>query len=103
MTGDSVVHVDVPADRVQRPPAEVRYACAAPQHVGVEAIRTGAEYDILYRIIRPDEEVRWLHVRGRAALAADDGGVRLMAGVSLDEDGEVTATEPTTDDDASKS
>lgn len=47
-----------------------------------EAIRTGAEYDTLYRIIRPDKAVRWLHVRGRAALT--DGGVRRMAGVSLD-------------------
>lgn len=49
-----------------------------------EAIRTGAEYDIEYRIIRPDHQVRWLHARGRAAQTRDDGGVRRMAGVSLD-------------------
>jgi len=49
-----------------------------------EAIRTGAEYDIEYRVTYPSGEPRWLHVRGRAAQTADHGGVRRMAGVSLD-------------------
>jgi PAS domain S-box-containing protein len=49
-----------------------------------EAIRTGAEYDIEYRAVTPAAEVRWLHVRGRAAQTADHGGVRRMAGISLD-------------------
>jgi PAS domain S-box-containing protein len=49
-----------------------------------EAIGSGAEYDIEYRIVRPDGQVRWLHVRGRAAQTAERGGVRRMAGVSLD-------------------
>jgi PAS domain S-box-containing protein len=48
------------------------------------AIRTGAEYEIEYRIIKPGGEVRWVHARGRAAQKADHGGVRRMAGVSLD-------------------
>jgi PAS domain S-box-containing protein len=49
-----------------------------------EAIRTGAEYEIEYRVIHPSGDVRWVHVRGRAAQTADHGGVRRMAGVSLD-------------------
>ncbi|MFL5295961.1 MAG: sensor histidine kinase [Phenylobacterium sp.] len=49
-----------------------------------EAIRTGAEYDIEYRILYPSGELHWLHARGRAAQTADHGGVRRMAGVSLD-------------------
>ncbi|RAK60427.1 hypothetical protein DJ021_11735 [Phenylobacterium hankyongense] len=48
------------------------------------AIRTGAEYDIEYRVLHPSGEVRWVHARGRAAQTADHGGVRRMAGVSLD-------------------
>ena len=49
-----------------------------------EAIHTGCEYDIEYRIRYPSGEVHWLHARGRAAQTADDGGARRMAGVSLD-------------------
>lgn len=49
-----------------------------------QAIRTGAEYDIEYRVHHPSGDVRWLHVRGRAAMSADHGGVHRMAGVSLD-------------------
>jgi len=48
------------------------------------AIRTGAEYDVEYRVVHPSGEVRWVHVRGRAADAAHSGGVRRMAGVSMD-------------------
>ncbi|HEY8616495.1 HWE histidine kinase domain-containing protein [Phenylobacterium sp.] len=48
------------------------------------AIRTGAEYDIEYRVLHPSGDVRWVHARGRAAQTADEGGVRRMAGVSLD-------------------
>ena len=49
-----------------------------------EAIRTGAAYDIEYRVKHPSGEVRWLHVRGRAAPREETGGVHRMAGVSLD-------------------
>jgi two-component sensor histidine kinase/PAS domain-containing protein len=49
-----------------------------------EAIRTGCEYDIEYRVLHPSGEVRWLHARGRAAKTAHHGGVRRLAGVSLD-------------------
>jgi PAS domain S-box-containing protein len=49
-----------------------------------EAIRTGGDYDIEYRIIHPTGEIRWLQARGRAAQTADHGGVRRMAGISLD-------------------
>jgi PAS domain S-box-containing protein len=52
---------------------------AAMEH----AIQSGAEYDIEYRVRHPSGEVRWLHVRGRAAITADQG-VHRMAGVSLD-------------------
>jgi PAS domain S-box-containing protein len=48
------------------------------------AIRDGAEYDVEYRVIHPTGELRWLHARGRVATRADDGGVRRLAGVSLD-------------------
>jgi two-component sensor histidine kinase len=57
----------------------------ARMHAAIEtAIRTGAEYDIEYRILKPGGEVRWVHARGRAAQKASHGGVRRMAGVSLD-------------------
>jgi two-component sensor histidine kinase/PAS domain-containing protein len=48
-----------------------------------QAIQSGAEYDIEYRVRHPSGEVRWLHVRGRASMTADQG-VHRMAGVSLD-------------------
>ncbi|WP_297515518.1 HWE histidine kinase domain-containing protein [uncultured Caulobacter sp.] len=48
------------------------------------AIREGADYDVEYRVIHPTGDLRWLHARGRAAQKADDGGVRRLAGVSLD-------------------
>lgn len=48
------------------------------------AIRDGADYDVEYRVVHPSGELRWLHARGRAATIADDGGVRRLAGVSLD-------------------
>jgi two-component sensor histidine kinase len=34
--------------------------------------------------VAPSGEIRWVHARGRAAQFGDEGGVRLMAGVSLD-------------------
>ena len=48
------------------------------------AIREGADYDVEYRVVHPNGDLRWLHARGRAAQTADDGGVRRLAGVSLD-------------------
>lgn len=48
------------------------------------AIRDGSEYDVEYRVVHPNGDLRWLHARGRAATIADDGGVRRLAGVSLD-------------------
>ena len=48
------------------------------------AIRDGTNYDIEYRVVHPTGELRWLHARGRAATSADNGGVRRLAGVSLD-------------------
>lgn len=49
-----------------------------------EAIRTGVAYEIEYRTVIPSGEVRWVQARGQAAQTADHGGVRRMAGVSLD-------------------
>lgn len=48
-----------------------------------EAVRTGAEYDIEYRVVYSSGETHWVHARGRAA-QTDHAGVRRMAGVSLD-------------------
>ena len=48
------------------------------------AIASGDDYDVEYRITLPGGELRWIHARGRAAQTADHGGVRRMAGVSLD-------------------
>lgn len=48
------------------------------------AIASGEAYDVEYRIHLPSGELRWIHARGRAAQTADHGGVRRMAGVSLD-------------------
>jgi two-component sensor histidine kinase/PAS domain-containing protein len=47
------------------------------------AIQTGSDYDIEYRVIIPSGEVRWLQVRGQAAIAGR-AGARRMAGVSMD-------------------
>lgn len=49
-----------------------------------QAIKTCAEYDCEYRVVYPSGEVRWVQARGRAAESADHGGVRRMAGISLD-------------------
>ncbi|MCI3131006.1 sensor histidine kinase [Phenylobacterium aquaticum] len=48
------------------------------------AIAHGSAYDVEYRVILPDGELRWIQVRGRAAQTAQDGGARRLAGVSLD-------------------
>jgi PAS domain S-box-containing protein len=48
------------------------------------AIRDGSNYDIEYRTVTPAGETRWVQARGRAAQTSDEGGVRRMAGVSLD-------------------
>jgi PAS domain S-box-containing protein len=48
------------------------------------AIRDGSNYDIEYRAVTPAGETRWVLARGRAAQPSDEGGVRRMAGVSLD-------------------
>lgn len=48
------------------------------------SIRDGADYDVEYRVVHPNGDLRWLHARGRAATIADDGGARRLAGVSLD-------------------
>jgi len=48
------------------------------------AIRNGVDYDVEYRVVLPSGELRWLQARGRAATRADNGGVRRLAGVSLD-------------------
>jgi two-component sensor histidine kinase/PAS domain-containing protein len=43
----------------------------------------GSDYDIEYRVIVPSGDVRWLQVRGQAAITGQ-GGTRRMAGVSMD-------------------
>jgi PAS domain S-box-containing protein len=48
-----------------------------------QAIATSADYDIEYRVLRPDGSTGWLHVSAR--VARDLGGAtRLFAGVSFD-------------------
>jgi len=48
------------------------------------AIRDGSDYDIEYRVIWPDGQVRWVHARGRADAIVPGGPAKRMAGVSLD-------------------
>ena len=47
------------------------------------AIAAGTEYDIEYRVLRANAEIKWLHVRAQVARAADGTALR-MAGISLD-------------------
>ncbi len=47
------------------------------------SIETGAEYDIEYRIVRPDGGLGWIQVRAQVVRAADGSALR-MAGISLD-------------------
>ncbi len=48
------------------------------------AIRDGSDYDIEYRVIWPDGQVRWVHARGRADAIVPGGSAKRMAGISLD-------------------
>jgi signal transduction histidine kinase/DNA-binding response OmpR family regulator len=48
-----------------------------------EAINNGTDLDLEYRIVRPDGEIGWILLRGRATYA-EDGTPKKMAGVSLD-------------------
>ncbi len=47
------------------------------------AIATGAEFDIEYRVMRPDGSTGWLHKRATVEYAADGRALRI-AGVSFD-------------------
>jgi formate hydrogenlyase transcriptional activator len=49
----------------------------------LEAMQSGVESAIEYRVVRPDEEVRWIASRGRRQTGSDGGPDRLM-GVSID-------------------
>ena len=48
-----------------------------------DALATGSEYDIEYRVQRPNAGLAWLHVRARVSRAADGTPLR-MAGISMD-------------------
>jgi PAS domain S-box-containing protein len=53
------------------------------QKVWNATVNAGAVYDVEYRIIRPDGDVRWIHDRGR--LVVDDEGTPLyFAGAAMD-------------------
>ncbi len=47
------------------------------------SIDSGADYDIEYRIVTPDGEIRWVAIRGQAAYGID-GAPLTMTGVSID-------------------
>jgi PAS domain S-box-containing protein len=47
------------------------------------AARTGADYDVEYRVVLPPHEPRWMHAKGRAIRGAD-GAVTQIVGVKLD-------------------
>jgi PAS domain S-box-containing protein len=47
------------------------------------SIATGADYDIEYRIIRPDESIAWMQMRAQLVRDADGTALR-VAGVALD-------------------
>ncbi|HST12039.1 MAG TPA: response regulator [Terriglobales bacterium] len=49
----------------------------------VEACRTGADFDMEYRVVLPDGEVLWLYDRARA-LRDDDGNVVCVVGACTD-------------------
>jgi serine phosphatase RsbU (regulator of sigma subunit)/PAS domain-containing protein len=46
------------------------------------AIETLGELDVEYRILRPDDETRWVHARGRALAGQDGSAVRLLGAAS---------------------
>lgn len=48
------------------------------------AIQDGSDYDVEYRVIWPDGQVRWVHARGRADAIVPGGSAKRMAGISLD-------------------
>lgn len=53
-------------------------------HAMETAIQDGSDYDIEYRVIWPDGQVRWVHARGRADAIVPGGSAKRMAGISLD-------------------
>lgn len=48
-----------------------------------DSVSSGLDYDIEYRILTPDGEVRWVSIRAQPTYG-DDGGPSRMAGVSID-------------------
>jgi PAS domain S-box-containing protein len=56
----------------------------AAREVAIQhAIQTRSQYDLEYRVQKPDGSVRWIHGRGRCVGTDDDGGPKLF-GVSMD-------------------
>ena len=47
------------------------------------SIANGTDYDVEFRVVTPDGQVRWISIRARPSYA-DDGTALRMAGVSLD-------------------
>ncbi|MCF6506787.1 PAS domain-containing protein [Blastococcus sp. MG754426] len=52
-----------------------------------QAVDTGGEYDATYRIVRPDDETRWIHARGRALVDGEGRTTRIL-GTAYDVTGE---------------
>ena len=57
--------------------------CARVEAAVERSVATGADYDIQYRIIRPDGSVGWVEMRAQVVRALDGTPLR-MAGVSLE-------------------
>jgi PAS domain S-box-containing protein len=56
---------------------------ARVEEAKAHAISTGTEYDIEYRIVRPDGRIGWVQLRAQVVHAIDGSALR-MAGISLD-------------------
>jgi len=63
---------------------------AEPSQAWLDAIERGLPLDAVYRIIRPDAEVRWVRVRSESSMAPD-GTVGRVVGTLMDETERVEA------------
>ena len=61
----------------------------------IERARASSQtFEIEYRLLRPDGDIRWLISRGRY-VSNDDGGVRELIGVAIDITAQVKSRPPT--------
>ena len=74
---------DDPFERVEDVIARVHPDDRARRQAAIDqAIATGEDFDVEYRILKPDGQIGWVLARGRAAF--EDGRAVRLAGISLD-------------------